>query len=486
VADEAAGEGDLGSATLVLSTQDADYNLGIDEAQDRAKAMDKVFEETHEAIKSRFAERFEHAGLFMFSRQVLGLAGLSDVARHTMGVITLGFEEVAGAAGLATSTIAPLLLAAGAGILIFEKLHGSHHKAAESLDELAKKQSEALGTTVDLEQAMEKYQQSVGPLPGSLDKLRDATEKLDESQRRNLITTEALMMKAAQETIAANNARIQSTKDASEALREQMRQMQPWEQGYKSAQDTLKHYDQALRDLDDSNRKAAAGFEQSKADIKAQAEGYKDAKTRLEQLADAHDKAAAAAKKQSAEEVAAAREIMKADDERVNEDVASAKAITAARESLVAKTKILADQAAEATSTASAKRSAEIKKFEDQNRREIEKTYDEAVAKAKETGASLVELERQKNAALTQLHSTVAAKQRENFTAMQSEAIKAADSIETAFGDAFAKTLVEGKDFGEQMQQMFKQVAEMIISDLIKIAIQAEITKEAVASVVVV
>jgi hypothetical protein len=476
MADESAEEGDLGRATLVLSTEDAEYNLGIDDAQERAMAMDKVFEETHAAIKSRFAERFEHAGIFMFSRQVLGLAGLSDVARHTMGVITLGFEEVATAAGIATTSLAPLLLAAGAGILIFEKMAGGHHKAAESLEDLHKQQAEALGTTVDLELAMGKYQNTVGPLPGSLDKLRDATEKLDESQRRHLMTTEALQMKAAQETIASNQAEIDAIKAKQKEFDNDEITMRQYGATTADFQREAKGLADRLKELEEANTKATQSFEQAKADIKAQGEGYKDAGTKLKDLADAHDRAGKAAKKHAEEEAAAMREIRKNDDETERAVEASAQAVEEARRKLTDHTKILLDEEQAAVENAYARKAAEIRKFEDQQRAAIEETYDLAVRKAQETGVSIVQLTQQRDAAINQLEQTVAARNRQNLTEMGQAWHRFGQQIENDVSMAAARTIVEQTSAVDAVKNLSKMAAEQLIADYIRAGIQHTIS----------
>lgn len=52
---------------------------------------------------------------------------------------------------------------------------------------------------------------------------------------------------------------------------------------------------------------------------------------------------------------------------------------------------------------------------------------------------------------------------------------KVADQIGSDFGNAFAKALVEGKSFTEQMKEAFTRMAEQIIADIVKMIVEQEI-----------
>lgn len=66
-----------------------------------------------------------------------------------------------------------------------------------------------------------------------------------------------------------------------------------------------------------------------------------------------------------------------------------------------------------------------------------------------------------------------AAEEAEKSSKKQEEVVKKmASSIGSAYGNAIAKMIVEGKDFAESMQQAFTQMAEAIISDIIRIEIE--------------
>jgi hypothetical protein len=280
------------------------------QAIDSTTAAFERFKTKHTELKSVFSERFEHAGLFLFSRQVFGLAGMSELARHVMGVVTLGLDQVAGAAGVATAELAPLLLVVGGSIALFEHFHKGHQDAADSLGQLAKKQGDALKMTDELKDALEKYSHAINALPADLRGLAAAYGALDEVQRRVLMHTEGQLMASSQAQVAALKEQKERTLEAAAALREHMTQLQPWETGYKSAEETLRKYGQRVDDINGKIIESGAQYEKAKADIDAQAAGYANATDKIDKLSKAEDVVAEKQKKAaiSAIEMAAARE----------------------------------------------------------------------------------------------------------------------------------------------------------------------------------
>lgn len=144
------------------------------------------------------------------------------------------------------------------------------------------------------------------------------------------------------------------------------------------------------------------------------------------------------------------------------EDVKIAKS----KADLTEKIKMYEAEAAGATDNAYQKREAAINKFSIQQHAAIAKEYKNEVDKAH---------------AIAALDLTVAAQRKANYTATMEVALHAEDTIAGGIGNAFAKTLVEGKDFEVQMKALFTQIAEQIIAELIRVEIQAAITHAALA-----
>lgn len=67
-------------------------------------------------------------------------------------------------------------------------------------------------------------------------------------------------------------------------------------------------------------------------------------------------------------------------------------------------------------------------------------------------------------------------KEQENILRHHADEVKKiADQIGGDIGDAFAKSLIDGKNFTEQMQQAFHNMAEQIISDIVRMIIEMAI-----------
>lgn len=175
-----------------------------------------------DAVDQRFSTSVSRGGIFLFSRQMLGMVGLSDVARHAMGAISIGFEELAGTIGVSTAALAPWLFAAGGAILIFEKWHKSHSQATQSLQDLIDKQQKDLTATQELGQAFDDYENAVGPLSGGLKQLAVDTETLTGKEKSLLalyLEHQALdLSKEIEKTAKDYEANINATAGAAAAL----------------------------------------------------------------------------------------------------------------------------------------------------------------------------------------------------------------------------------------------------------------------------
>lgn len=97
-------------------------SAGAVAAFDGLTAAEGRFTQGMDAMKKHAQTPYEHAGVYLFSRQILGLAGLGGVAQHVMGVVEVGVREVASAFGMATATLAPWMLAIGGAIILFERI----------------------------------------------------------------------------------------------------------------------------------------------------------------------------------------------------------------------------------------------------------------------------------------------------------------------------------------------------------------------------
>lgn len=146
-------------------------------------------------------------------------------------------------------------------------------------------------------------------------------------------------------------------------------------------------------------------------------------------------------------------------------------------------TSILRDQELQATSESEAKKKAVIDQYRDQHLNSIKIEYDRLITAAHGNAGEIVKIEAAKNAAVSQLNNTVAAKQKQNYSEIQVVAGQAYDTIANGISNTMARSIVESKNAHDAIIAMQRQVEEQIIASLIRIAIQATITKEAVQAI---
>jgi prefoldin subunit 5 len=434
-------------------------------------ALKDVRDETKK-LKDAASSPFEHAGVFLFSRQLFGLVGLSDLARHAMLGVTAAVEATAASFGIAMSTLGPVLLAIGAGVAIYEAHAKAAKKTHDEIAELAKKQQDALASTDELKDSFAALLRETDTLPPSLRAAAMAVGALDEEQRKLVMHTKGEQMAAAQEQIAANKARLQSIDEATAALRAQMTQMQPWEQGYKSAEQTLKHYATTADELRQKNRELGTSFEVLKADVPAIAAGFSSAKDQADKLTKAHHDAGEAARKHAAEEQKAASEINTAAREQAKEVDAAAAKQREAIDSLIEKAKVLADQAADSTRSEYEKKAAAIQRWKDEQEHAIQETYRKSKEEAEQYGIDTTQLEAQRTQALANLDRAVATKNRENLTEMGAAWKRYADQASADVGRAAAHILVEHATVGDEVKAISKMMAEQLIADMVRAGLQ--------------
>ena len=135
--------GDDASMDIQVTGDGSGAVTAIDSVSNSANNLVSKFDDLKESATSPY----EHAGMYLFSRQLLGTVGLSDVARHAMGAIVVAMDGVAAAAGTTTAVLAPWLLAIGFGIVAYEKFGKS---VSATSDEAAKQKADFEALTKSL------------------------------------------------------------------------------------------------------------------------------------------------------------------------------------------------------------------------------------------------------------------------------------------------------------------------------------------------
>jgi hypothetical protein len=294
-------------------------------------ALKQVADES-KALRAEANSPFEHAGVYLFSRQLFGLVGLSDLARHALSGINVAVEATASSFGLAMSTVGPLLLAIGAGVAIYESYEKSAGKASKAVADLAQKQEEALKSTIDYKDAIAELLKETGQLPENLRAVAFAIGAQDLAQRRLVEHQKGEVMAANQALIISNKKRIEALGEENATLAGQIRGLTSQAELFRANDKAIRENEKAISDLKQKNLELNTEYEKSKADITAIAAGHANASEQTKKLTEAHKAAAEAARKHGDEEKKAAEEIRNASKEEEKEIDGAAKKQEAALE----------------------------------------------------------------------------------------------------------------------------------------------------------
>jgi hypothetical protein len=195
------GQEELGSAVLRLSTEDEQLYASVAQAKKITEDLSKKFDETHDNLKEKFSEKFEHVGIHIFGHDLLASVGIAEGARPILSALQFGVRSLAGAFGLATGPIGLVVFGLVALAAIAMKVREAHEKQAEALKDLVEKQDSALKKTVELKDKLEDYEKVIGRLPPELETLKGAVNDLAKVQGGQLVQSEAKLIASAEEKI---------------------------------------------------------------------------------------------------------------------------------------------------------------------------------------------------------------------------------------------------------------------------------------------
>lgn len=206
----------MDSAQYVI-TINAD-GTGAVQALDAVNGSFAKLVETSNKVKATFGEPFQHAGIYLFSRQLLDTVGLGALAQHAFMAINLAVTGVIDAFGLAAGPVAAVLLGLGALATIYKE----HESLSKKVAEASKKEAEAqrhLAEHYDsLLVSITKYQKIVGSLPQDLQNLQSATQAAMITTAQQQSHQLGLQMKALQDLQAAEQSKIETDRASIAAL----------------------------------------------------------------------------------------------------------------------------------------------------------------------------------------------------------------------------------------------------------------------------
>lgn len=469
---------DAGLLSLLLKIEGGDASAA--EVAKVRQALQGVEEENNK-LDGKFQKQFTHVGLKAFLKDATHAMGIGGALKPMVSSLSAGFESLADKVGIA-GTKAGLIAAAlimVAGLMYKVSQHAD--EVAKKHEELAKKQEEALKTTRELGEAFKAYREEVGPLPAHLERLAAANERLEKVQRLIVQQNQGKELAGIAAKRIANKGEQQDTEDLIKQLERNMAQHDRRSNQYKSELNLLNAYKDKLNELKGTEAALSQSEEKGKADILARGAGAADAADQTKKLTEEHKKQREELEKLSQEEDAYFEKLFQEHERETDSFIASVDATTKAQGDLNQKRKILADEQYEATDNALQKENAAIKKFYDEQKRSIEEVSRKGIEAADGDAQTIIAIEQNKARTLSQLDATVQAKRRMVQTEYQQMVVSGARTTAQAIGNAGAQMLVDGKNVEEALVAMSKQVASQIIADLIRIQIQAKLTKMALS-----
>lgn len=456
----------------------------IQKVQGALKGIATQDAKTKEQVKSPI----EHAGIYLFSRQLLDTIGLGLLAQHAFAAIDATFTKAAESIGLTSAELAPLLLVMGVGITVFELWEKHAKKTTKSLDQLKKKEQESYNTTLDLLEALKKYRDEMATIPPEMRHLISAETDLEAVQRHRLMTTEAQAMATAQLKIISLEEQIGAQKDAIAAMQQEADiektagdNAVDWSKKIKEAGDQIKKLNEQIIEQ-------KALFSQNQANIKMQADGYKgyedaarNASKRAKEAADAWMADPGFEKWNKNVEAMVAGENAAAEADKKLE--AAKLRLGAAVASLGQKESQYREQEAENVDGLFQAKIDAIRAAAASQAAEVERMYAREIAAAKKAGVDTAVLEKQKHDTITALARDTSEKEiaagREFFglasnNAKQYEqiALTTFHGVSNAFSQSIARMIVEHKKFSDEMKAMSISVTEQLIADVIKTQVE--------------
>lgn len=443
----------------------------IELVKNEVKDLDEKVDKAHGSIKEKFSQKFEHIALRSFISDGIQTVGLTREMGPLMSVMQMGIIGVAGAIN-----IWAVALAAVAGIIYTVYNHLKKHN--EELADTAKKQQDAIKTTEDLVESLDKYKQVTGKLPENLNQLREATIRLKAAQ-----TT--LSEEGEKELLEAANKRLGKMQEELPTLQEHVRM---WERisaaesdnaqktGYNNTQ--LEFFRTALNKANGEIEQAKQEIQTHVSNLIALHKGWADVTDQVKRGTEATRKDTDAKKawaKQMEEDLKWGMDYYAAMEK-------ASKALQAELDREKNAQQAYANEQKSLTGDLIESKMSEVDAWAEHQKNVESKTYTESIARIGQTEA----LQRSHAATLAQIDATAVAKKKAvleqlvgvEHTAygdMQKAALRAADTMAKGFSQSVAKTIVEGKSMGKMMTALGRQVEEQVIADLVEIGIKRTI-----------
>ena len=422
------------------------FNDEVDQLQGQVKDLTQE----SEGLNKSFTRPLENVGVHIFGHELLGAMGISQATRPILTLLSVGIREVGESFGVAATAAMPYVFGLTALASVIYKVVEAHKETREQMEATLSTEKDGISTMGDYVAAGGRLSAALNKMAADLKKTAQETvSKIEADTKAKLATDEeALATQKAADAHAEHLAKLglgvmgmgmfsKGAEALQKAVDEDRATLEANQHGFATWEEYVKSGTQALN-------KATEALKKHGDELKKHSQEQEAA--RLKELSTAN--------KAYAQEVAAA-------EKTYTEEGALEKAARELNEATI-----------EDEMTEEEKKEHAIEKFQEQRLAVIEADYKKAVDAAIASGGDIVQINAAQQRALLALDNNLLMQRRNNLSVLQTESKKVADSIASGIGNAFAQSIVEGKNFGDAMRSLAKQVVEEIISDLVRIAIE--------------
>lgn len=453
-------EGGTASAAEILKVEKA-----IQSVDDQSKKAD-------EGLQDRFQHGFQHIALKGFISDAARSIGLGGELRPIIGLLNTGFSALEHSIGGTAAAFIPYAAGLAAITALGFVAYEHFKKHAESLDELSKKQLETTRTTDELKDSLSKYRDKMGELPPILQRLYDATGKLDEVQMRHLSHIKGEQLSAAQVKLEADKLQISNLESQIEEQEKLIKSQTRSGLSTAEASAKINSFSKNLRELNDDMVLQDQTAKLYKADIDAIGKGALGAADSIKKTGDRVKESNEFMSKLSEDMDKDADKFIARERKDTDERLKHFNEIKAGLELLKTKTQELSLDQTAAEGTEYQKREAEIEKFRIQHLASAKVEYQKLIDETKGNEAEILRIKKAEKDYEDQLDKTVAAKHKANLNEYKSLALSVGREVTSAFSSDVARTIVEGKNLEQALKQSATMVAEHAIAKLLEVGIE--------------
>jgi len=458
-----------------MADVDANINISATGADEASAALGKVSQgfqgisEEHAKLAGKFGERFQHVGLQLFVGEALKASGVGMETRGVLNILNLALTSFGVAMGVAVPYIIGVAAALAVLYGIYQKIADGTKKRKDELQTLLTDQAKEIQTINNSISTLESYNKTLGYLPETTRKVMEAEKELRDFRADDEMDTlekqiavmkklqdqdEKLVAVYQQNAIAQKNVNAASVISAAAtsgligAVGAVTIKYTDWNKQIHDAKGTqLEHNMEMAKAVDRLSRLKGGITETYEALVKKAKEGKDEAE------------------KASREQISAIERIGKA--EEVLRDKEAGYLVDAAQQN--------------ANSMAEKNRATEM--WYEKELQKLQAWYDMQVMYINNhikdvqlANAKKAELQELYGKTLDALEKDRSAKtltaEKKMWTEIQSAAAAAIDSTAKKIGDSFAKMVMEGKSFTENLKNLWRDMAEQFIAEVTRMIVK--------------